>query len=138
MPKTASQIVDRALTLIDEVPTTVETAATTETSIREQALEILPEVCRDLVKELPLELKKYLEQYKQDIDEQLKMLQDIKKKFTKNHTGLQKIREYYKNQKNHEIKLLEAPPAPTTRMRSTSIRVLAVGVIRLKQSEKNT
>lgn len=60
MAKTASQIVDRALTLIDEVPTTFTTAATTETSIREQALEILPEVCRDLVKELPWELKKYL------------------------------------------------------------------------------
>jgi len=60
MAKTASQIVDRALTLIDEVPTTFSTAATTETSIREQALEILPEVCRDLVKELPWGLKKYL------------------------------------------------------------------------------
>lgn len=60
MPKTASQIVDRALTLIDEVPTTFSTAATTETSIRDMALEILPELCRDLVKELPYELKRYL------------------------------------------------------------------------------
>jgi hypothetical protein len=60
MSKTASEIVDRALTLIDEVPTSFVTAATTETSIREQALEILPEVCRDLVKELPYELKRYL------------------------------------------------------------------------------
>jgi hypothetical protein len=62
MAKTASNIVDRALTLIDEVPTSFATAATTETSIRQQALQILPEVCRDLVKELPLELKKYLEE----------------------------------------------------------------------------
>lgn len=60
MAKTASQIVDRALTLIDEVPTSFNTAATTETSIREQALQILPEVCRDLVKELPWGLKQYL------------------------------------------------------------------------------
>lgn len=60
MAKTASQIVDRALTLIDEVTTVFNTAATTETSIREQALEILPEVCRDLVKELPWDLKRYL------------------------------------------------------------------------------
>lgn len=60
MAKTASEIVDRALTLIDEVPTEFATAATTETSIRDQALEILPEVCRDLIKELPWELKRYL------------------------------------------------------------------------------
>ena len=60
MAKTASQIVDRALTLIDEVPTTFATAATTETSIRDQALEILPELCRDLIKELPWDLKRYL------------------------------------------------------------------------------
>jgi hypothetical protein len=60
MSKTASDIVDRALTLIDEVPTTFATAATTETSIRNQALEILPEVCRDLIKELPWDLKRYL------------------------------------------------------------------------------
>ena len=60
MAKTASQIVDRTLTLIDEVVTEFETAATTETSIRNIALEILPEVCRDLIKELPWELKRYL------------------------------------------------------------------------------
>jgi len=60
MGKTASQIVDRALTLIDEVPTSFATAATTETSIRQQALEILPELCRDLIKELPWDLKRYL------------------------------------------------------------------------------
>ena len=60
MAKTASDIVDRALTLIDEVPTTFATAATTETSIRQQALEILPELCRDLIKELPWDLKRYL------------------------------------------------------------------------------
>ena len=60
MSKSASDIVDRALTLIDEVPTSFATAASTETSIREQALEILPEVCRDLVKELPWDLKRYL------------------------------------------------------------------------------
>lgn len=62
MAKTASQIVDRALLLIDEVPTVFATAATTETSIRDQALAILPEVCRDLIKELPWELKRYLAQ----------------------------------------------------------------------------
>ena len=60
MAKTASDIVDRALTLIDEIPTSFATAASTETSIRELALEILPEVCRDLVKELPWELKRHL------------------------------------------------------------------------------
>jgi hypothetical protein len=60
MAKTVSEIVDRALTLIDEVPTSFNTAATTETSIRETAIEILPEVCRDLVKELPWDLKRYL------------------------------------------------------------------------------
>lgn len=62
MAKTASDIVDRALSLIDEVPTTFATAATTETSIRQQAFDILPEVCRDLIKELPWELKRYLAQ----------------------------------------------------------------------------
>ena len=60
MPKTASNIVDRALTLVDEQVTTILNAATTESSIREIALEILPEVSRDLVKELPYELKRYL------------------------------------------------------------------------------
>jgi hypothetical protein len=60
MAKTASEIVARALTLIDEVVTDFNTAATTETSIRQQALEILPELCRDLIKELPWGLKRYL------------------------------------------------------------------------------
>ena len=60
MSESASNIVDRALTLIDEVSTTFATAATTETSIRNQALEILPELCRDLIKELPWGLKRYL------------------------------------------------------------------------------
>lgn len=60
--KTASEIVDRSLTLIDEVVTDFETAATTETSIRDIALEILPEVCRDLIKELPWDLKRHLSQ----------------------------------------------------------------------------
>jgi hypothetical protein len=60
MAKSASEIVDRALNLIDEAVTTFNTAATTETSIRDQALAILPEVCRDLVKELPWALKRYL------------------------------------------------------------------------------
>lgn len=60
MAKSASDIVDRALSLVDEVVTTFSTAATTETSLRDQALEILPEVCRDLIKELPFELKRYL------------------------------------------------------------------------------
>jgi len=60
MSKSASQIVDRAMNLIDEVVTTFQTAATTETSIRDQALTILPEVCRDLIKELPWDLKRWL------------------------------------------------------------------------------
>jgi len=60
MAKTASEIVDRALTLIDEVVTEFNTAASTETSIREQALEILPELCRDLIKELTWDLKRHL------------------------------------------------------------------------------
>lgn len=60
MAKTASDIVDRALTLVDEDVTEFIEAASTETSLREIGLEILPEVCRDLVKELPYELKRYL------------------------------------------------------------------------------
>lgn len=62
MAKTAKEIVERALSLIDEVPTSFMTAATTETSIQQQAFEILPEVCRDLIKELPWELKRHLGQ----------------------------------------------------------------------------
>ncbi len=60
MAKTASQIVDRALTLVDEQLTTITDAASTEMSLRDMGLEILPTVCRDLVKELPYELKRYL------------------------------------------------------------------------------
>lgn len=60
MAKTASQIVDRALTLIDEVVTDFDTAATTETSIEQIAYDILPETCRDLIKELPWDLKRHL------------------------------------------------------------------------------
>ncbi|WP_372647761.1 hypothetical protein [Draconibacterium sp.] len=60
MPKTADDIIKRALTLIDEQVTEFETAASTEMSMEEMALDILPEVCRDLVKELPYELKRYL------------------------------------------------------------------------------
>lgn len=60
MPKSASDIVKRALTLIDEQVTEFETAASTEMSMEDMALEILPTVCRDLVKELPYELKRYL------------------------------------------------------------------------------
>jgi hypothetical protein len=60
MSKTATDIIERALTLIDEVVTTFDTAATTEASMSEIASDILPEVCRDLVKNLPWELKRYL------------------------------------------------------------------------------
>lgn len=60
MAKTASNIVDRALTLVDEEVTEFTEAASTETSLKEIGLEILPEVCRDLVKKLPYELKRYL------------------------------------------------------------------------------
>ena len=58
--KTASEIVDYALTLIDEQVTDIDDAASTEMSVKEMALEILPVVCRELVKELPYELKRYL------------------------------------------------------------------------------
>ena len=60
MAKTATQIASRALTLVDEKPTDINDAATTEMSLTAMALEILPEVARDLVKELPYELKRYL------------------------------------------------------------------------------
>lgn len=60
MAKSASEIVDRALTLIDEQTTDILDAASTEMSVKDMALEILPTVCRDLVKELPYELKRYL------------------------------------------------------------------------------
>jgi hypothetical protein len=60
MAKTASQIVDYALTLVDEQVTDIADAASTEMSLRDMALQILPDVCRDFVKELPWELKRYL------------------------------------------------------------------------------
>ena len=60
MSKTATQIITRALTLLDEILTDFDTAATTEMSLSDVASDILPEVCRNLVKELPYELKRYL------------------------------------------------------------------------------
>lgn len=60
MAKTATEIIDKALTLIDEQLTTFTQAASTEMTIREMAEELLPDVCRNLVKELPYELKRYL------------------------------------------------------------------------------
>jgi hypothetical protein len=60
MAKSASDIVSRALTLLDEKLTTFNTVATTEMSLSEMGLEVLPEVCRNLVKTLPYELKRYL------------------------------------------------------------------------------
>jgi len=60
MSKTATDIVTRALTLLDEQLTEFATAATTEMSLTDMGLEVLPEVCRNLVKELPYELKRLL------------------------------------------------------------------------------
>ncbi|MCE5332687.1 MAG: hypothetical protein LLF95_11195 [Bacteroidales bacterium] len=60
MAKTATDIITRALTLIDERITDIEDAASTEMSLTDMAKEILPEVARNLIKELPFELKKYL------------------------------------------------------------------------------
>lgn len=60
MSKSATDIVKRALTLVDEMLTDIEDAASTEMSLTNMALAILPEVCRDLVRELPYELKRYL------------------------------------------------------------------------------
>lgn len=61
MAKTATEIVERSLTLLDEQVTEFATAATTEVSMKDIGLELLPDVCRNLVKELPYELKQYLE-----------------------------------------------------------------------------
>jgi len=58
--KTATQIVTRALTLIDEQLPVFTQAASTEMSLKEMALDILPTVARNLVKELPYLLKRYL------------------------------------------------------------------------------
>lgn len=60
MSKTATDIIKRALTLMDEKVTDILNAASTEMSLADMAAEVLPEVARNLVKELPFELKKYL------------------------------------------------------------------------------
>jgi len=53
----ATMIVDRALVLLDEKPVDLNQVATTEMSLKEMGLEILPEVCLNLIRELPFELK---------------------------------------------------------------------------------
>lgn len=60
MAKTATQIVTMALTLLDEQLPSFAQAASTEMSLSDMALDILPTVCRNLVKELPYSLKSYL------------------------------------------------------------------------------
>lgn len=60
MSKTASEIIAKALTLVDEKVTDLQDAASTEMSLTDMAKELLPEVARNLVKQLPFELKKYL------------------------------------------------------------------------------
>jgi len=60
MSKTATQIVTRALTLLDEQLPSFTQAATTEMSLSVMALDLLPTVARNLVKELPYSLKSYL------------------------------------------------------------------------------
>jgi len=60
MSKTATDIITRALTLVDERVTDILDASSTEMSLTDMAAEILPEVARNLVKSLPFELKKYL------------------------------------------------------------------------------
>ena len=60
MSITATEIVERALVLVDEMTPSITQAASTETSLKEVGLEILPEVARNLVKELPYQLKRYL------------------------------------------------------------------------------
>lgn len=58
--KTASDIIKKALTLIDEKVTDILDASSTEMSLADMAAEILPEVARSLVKELPYDLKRLL------------------------------------------------------------------------------
>lgn len=58
--KTGTQIIERALTLIDEQLTEFDVAASTEMSMADIAAEILPEVCQNLVKSLPYEQKRLL------------------------------------------------------------------------------
>ena len=60
MSKSATDIITRALTLVDERITTLQDADSTQMSLADMAAEILPEVARNLVKQLPFELKKYL------------------------------------------------------------------------------
>jgi len=60
MAKTATDIIKRALTLVDERVTDILDAASTEMSLTDMAAEILPEVARSLVKELPYDLKRLL------------------------------------------------------------------------------
>jgi len=60
MSKTATQIITRALTLVDERVTDILDAASTEMSLTDMAAEILPEVARSLIKDLPYDLKRYL------------------------------------------------------------------------------
>lgn len=61
MPISATDIVNKALTLIDEQLLELSQIGTAEMSTKDTALDILPEVCRDLIKELPFGLKIYLE-----------------------------------------------------------------------------
>jgi len=58
--KTATEIVDRTLTLLDEQLSSFTALASTEMSVREMVLEVLPTVARMLIKQLPYELKRYL------------------------------------------------------------------------------
>ena len=58
--KTGTEIIERALTLIDEQLTEFDVAASTEMSMADIAVEILPDVCRNLIKSLPYEQKRYL------------------------------------------------------------------------------
>ncbi len=60
MSKTATDIVKRALTLLDEQLPSFTQAASTEMSLSAMAFDILPTVARNLVKELPYNLKKHL------------------------------------------------------------------------------
>lgn len=58
--KTAAEIIEKALTLIDERVTDILDASSVEMSLTDMAGELLPEVARSLIKELPYDLKKYL------------------------------------------------------------------------------
>lgn len=58
--KTATQIVTRALTLLDEQLPSFTQAASTEMSLSDMAFDMLPTVARNLVLELPYDLKSYL------------------------------------------------------------------------------